>query len=102
MFTTPLVSDNLPFFHYLFKWENVAYILNKLKLEVSFHSFCGENFFKICFVVVHKIYNFAMQSRAFLSQLLVTGDESGFFYLYTPETNLIDFFFFPILFCLYY
>ena len=26
MFTTPLVSDNLPFFHYLFKWENVAYI----------------------------------------------------------------------------
>ena len=43
-----------------------------------------------------------MQSRAFLSQLLVTGDESGFFYLYTTATNLIDFFFFPILFCMYY
>ena len=42
-----------------------------------------------------------MQSRAFLSQLSVTGDESGFFYFYTLRTNLIDFFFFPILFCKY-
>ena len=47
MFTTPLVSDNLPFFHYLFKWENVAYILNKLKLEVSFIHHFSSYFWKL-------------------------------------------------------
>ena len=34
-----------------------------------------------CYVVFHIFCTFASQSRAFLSQLSVTGDESGFFYV---------------------
>ena len=35
----------------------------------------------ISLITCEKFYTFAPQSRAFLSQLSVTGDESGFFYV---------------------
>jgi hypothetical protein len=45
----------------------------------------GENFFEELLVVFHIFCTFAPQSRAFLSQLSVTGDESGFFYVLPQE-----------------
>ena len=50
-----------------------------IKFEIPFHSLSRENFFKECFVIFHICRIFVSQSRAFLSQLSVTGDESGFF-----------------------
>ena len=47
---------------------------------IPLHAFGGED--KKIFVMFHIICTFAMQSRAFLSQLSVTGDESGFFYAF--------------------
>ena len=42
----------------------------------------------ISLITCEKFYTFAPQSRAFLSQLSVTGDESGFFYVLPPRPAL--------------
>ena len=56
-------------------------LIVRIQVEISLHSLGRENFFEERFVVFHIFCTFASQSRAFLSQLSVTGDESGFFYV---------------------
>ena len=56
-------------------------LIVRIQVEISLHPLGRKNFFEERFVVFHIFCTFASQSRAFLSQLSVTGDESGFFYV---------------------
>ena len=61
--------------------HGTAFVIG-IKAKIPLHALGGENFLEKLFAMFHIICIFAMQSRAFLSQLSVTGDESGFFYVF--------------------
>ena len=68
-----------------------ARFIIRIKAEIPLHPLGREYFFKKRFVIFHIFCTFASQSRSFLSQLLVTGDESGFFYALTKVQLSTDF-----------
>ena len=72
--------------------QNGTIFVAWIKIEISLHALTGENFLKKIFATFHILCTFVVQSRAFLSQLSVTGDESGFFYALL-QSNEKDFIF---------
>lgn len=64
-------------------------LIVRIKHEISFHPLGRKNLSKESLVMFHIIHTFALQSWAFLSQLLVTGDESGFL-MYIRKVKLFQ------------